>query len=94
VDETYLDPVGYASLDEDEFPVGVVWSGSPLGSRDLTAFTGYYRGDRSHNGYDYWAPLAWTGLMVRLLEPAPPAVTVLAGFSGGDWLTFSPGRPT
>ena len=86
----YLCPIAYGTLDETGFPMDEKWHATDLVSDDLAAFAAYHREDRSSNAYDYWAPLAWTGLMVRLLDPAPRTVTVLAGFAGGDWLTFAP----
>ncbi|MDQ1495943.1 MAG: hypothetical protein QOG69_2426 [Actinomycetota bacterium] len=83
-----LDPVGYSALGDTGFPHRAVWHADRLPSKDLTAFATYYGGDARLDGYDYWAPLAWTGLIVRLLAPAPAGVTVLAGFSGGDWFMF------
>jgi hypothetical protein len=85
---SFLDPVGYSTLDDTGFPHGTVWHADRLQSEDLTAFATYYGGEARFDGYDYWAPLAWIGLFVRLLAPAPADVTVLAGFSGGDWFTF------
>lgn len=84
----FLDPVGYAALDESGFPRGLEWHADRLVSDDLTAFAEYRRGGGIEDDYDYWAPLAWTGMIVRLVPVAPSNVTVLAGFPGGDWLTF------
>ena len=87
---SYLCPIAYGSLDDTGFPNDHNWHGVDIDSADLAAFAGYFEEDHDNNAYNYWAPLAWTGLMVRLLAPAPPTVTVLAGFAGGDWLTFPP----
>jgi len=84
---SFLDPVGYSTLDDTGFPVGPVWRADHLSSSDLTSFADYSRSNPRSNGYDYWAPIAWTGLLVHLLDPAPSTVTVLAGFSDGDWFT-------
>jgi hypothetical protein len=90
---TWLDPVGYSSLNETGLPQEAVWHGGPLESADLQAFTRYaVDGDQCYDAYDYAAPLAWTALAVRLLRPAPRGVTVLAGFGGGDWFVFAPTR--
>jgi hypothetical protein len=86
----WLCPIGYAVLDDTGFPLDQRWHADDLDSDDLTAFMGYYNADTTNDAYDYWVPLAWTGLLVRLLDPAPPNVTILAGFAGGDWLTFPP----
>jgi hypothetical protein len=85
---SYLDAAGYAHLDGIGFPRREVWHGCSLRSGDLTAFAGYARDQGCYEAYDYGAPLAWTGLVVRLLRPAPAEVPILAGFGDGDWLTF------
>jgi hypothetical protein len=86
--ETFLDPVGYETLDETGFPLRPVWHAAPLVSEALTAFSRYASDDGCYDAYDYGVTLAWTALLVRQLRPSPPPVPVLAGFGGGDWLVF------
>ena len=87
-DRTFLDPVGYGEIDETGFPLRARWHGDPLESEDLTAFSRFALEEECYDAYDYGVTLAWTALTVRLLNPSPSGVPVLAGFGGGDWLTF------
>jgi hypothetical protein len=86
----FLESTGYAELDDAGFPHRRVWALEAFVSPSLTAFGQYRREAGEDEGYDYWAPLAWTGLLVRLAGLAPPNTTILAGFADGDWLTFPP----
>jgi hypothetical protein len=86
----FLQSTGFAELDEAGFPRRRVWAMEPFVSPSLTAFGQYRREAGDDEGYDYWAPLAWTGLLVRLAGLTPPDTTILAGFAGGDWFTFPP----
>jgi len=86
----FLESAGFAELDETGFPRRRVWATEPFVSPALTAFRRYQGKAGDEEGYDYWAPLAWTGLLVRLAGLTPPNTTTLAGFAGGDWFTFPP----
>ena len=86
----FLETAGFGELDNTGFPRSRVWVMEPFVSPSLTAFGRYRREAGDDKGYDYWAPLAWTGLLIRLADLTPPNVTILAGFAGGDWFTLPP----
>lgn len=85
----FLEVAGFAEQDDTGFPRRRLWAMAPIVSSSLTAFA-RYRHETGDEGYGYWAPLAWTGLLVQLAGLTPPNTTTLAGFAGGDWLTFPP----
>ena len=88
--QSYLQVGGYAELDETDFPQGLVWRGGELPSDDLTAFAGYARGAMTRATTRTTTEPLLRGQVWRYacFSPAPPDVSILAGFGGGDWLVF------
>lgn len=85
---SFVDPVAFTELDDNDFPSRMAWQADRWYSETLTEFAKLAPASTDYAAYDYTLPLAWLALLVHHVRPAPPHVFVLAGHGDGDYLAI------